>query len=78
MVFDNHDEVPASHFSDNAWMSLVGLLNPVEFLVTVDHTRVWRHHLGEKRSTRGTFASTRLTNVLSHNTCLFLFIGFRS
>lgn len=32
-------------YSHNTWISLLGLLRPVEFFVTVDHFPVWRRHL---------------------------------
>jgi hypothetical protein len=32
-------------FNHGTWMSLLGLLNPLEFFVTVDKTSLWRRHV---------------------------------
>lgn len=32
-------------FSSDSWMSLLGLLNPIEFFVTVDSFPIWRRHV---------------------------------
>ena len=36
----------AADFTNDTWMSLLGLLRfPTEFLVTVDHSQLWRKHV---------------------------------
>lgn len=32
-------------FTNDTWLSLLGLLHPTEFLVTVDHSQLWRKHV---------------------------------
>jgi hypothetical protein len=34
-------------YSSETWLSVVGLLKPREFLVTVDHFSIWRRHVGK-------------------------------
>lgn len=41
---DNETEHKAD-YSNDTWMSLLGLLHPSEFFVTVDHSTTWRKHL---------------------------------
>lgn len=38
-------------YSHNTWLSLIGLLRPIEFFVTVDHFPVWRRHLAWSKAT---------------------------
>lgn len=32
-------------YNQDTWLSLLGLLHPSEFLVTVDHSQIWRKHV---------------------------------
>ncbi|CAB9497634.1 expressed unknown protein [Seminavis robusta] len=32
-------------YNQDTWLSLLGLLHPTEFLVTVDHSQLWRKHV---------------------------------
>ena len=43
MVKDTKEDY--ADFSHSTWMSLVGLLHPYEFFVSVDQTTLWRRHL---------------------------------
>ena len=38
-------------YSHNTWISLLGLLRPIEFFVTVDNFPIWRRHLAWAKAT---------------------------
>jgi hypothetical protein len=41
----NNGKEDGGDYNQDTWLSLLGLLHPSEFLVTVDHSQIWRKHV---------------------------------
>lgn len=61
--------------SQHVWVSLLGLLNPIEYFVTVDHFSVWRRHLAWAKNDGGELRKCLTERFASSMVLLSLFLG---